>query len=287
MSIQCKIFRFVIFWILGLLLSACARGSAIVTGDIRPVCDPKSVKLYLEEPERYEVIGLVEASSSSGMTAQDIQDYAVNELKKQAAKLGANGVLLTTAGEKTSAVGGYGTSTTVGGYGTGTMWALPITAKTVSGKAIYVYKDLTDRKLDQIDRLKSFLFLYCKTYESKDLDKFAAFFTPDALENNRPFHLLLPQYRKNMDMIESFNYQIDLLEYSSRTSTGNIMVKGKYFTRFMYEGTLKENNGNISMELIENGNSYLVKQLNYTFRSEKKADKQSQWGPWIEIGKEE
>ncbi len=105
----------------------------------------------------------------------------------------------------------------------------------------------------QIDRLKSFLFHYCQTYESKDLDKFSALFTPDATENNRPFHLLLPKYRKNMDMIESINYRIDLLEYSSNTSTGNIMVKGKYFTRFMYEGTLKENSGNISMELIENG----------------------------------
>ena len=42
------------------------------------------------------------------------------------------------------------------------------------------------------------------------------------------------------------------------------MVKGKYFTRFVYEGTLKENSGNISMELVENGDLYLVKQLNYT-----------------------
>ena len=88
-------------------------------------------------------------------------------------------------------------------------------------------------------------------------------------------------------MIESFNYRIDLLEYSSRTSTGNIRVKGNYFTRFMHEGTLKENSGNISMELIENGDSYLVKQLNYTSQSERKVDKQSQWGPWIEIENKE
>jgi hypothetical protein len=116
----------------------------------------------------------------------------------------------------------------------------------------------------QINRLKSFLSLYCQTYESKNFDKFAALFTPDALENNRPFYLLLPKYRKNMDMAESFTYRIDLLEYSSRTPTGNIMFKGKYFTRFVYEGTLKENSGNISMELVENGDLYLVKQLNYT-----------------------
>ena len=139
----------------------------------------------------------------------------------------------------------------------------------------------------QIDRLKSFLFFYCQTYESKDLDKFAALFTPDALENNRPFHLLLPQYRRNMDMIESFNYRIELNTYSLSTDSNDIKVKGKYFSRFMYEGTLKENSGNISMELVENGDSYLVKQLNYTSRSGKKGDKQSQWGPWIETENKE
>ena len=137
---------------------------------------------------------------------------------------------------------------------------------------------------NQTDRLKSFLFLYCQTYESKDLDKFATLFTPDALENNRPFHLLLPEYRKKMDMIESFNYRIELNTYSLSTDSNDIKVKGKYFSRFMYEGTLKENSGNISMELVENGDSYLVKQLNYTSRPGKKTDKQSQWGPWIEIG---
>jgi len=68
----------------------------------------------------------------------------------------------------------------------------------------------------QTERLKSFLFLYCKSYESKDLDKFAKFFTPDATENNRPFHELLPEYRRNMEKVESLNYRIELLEYSQQ-----------------------------------------------------------------------
>jgi hypothetical protein len=116
---------------------------------------------------------------------------------------------------------------------------------------------------DQINRLKSFLRYYCQTYESKDLDKFAALFTPDALENNKPFYLLLPKYRRNMDIMESLTCRIDLVYYSLGADTDNIMVQGKYFTGYMYEGTLKGNSGNISMELIENGNSYLVKQLDY------------------------
>ena len=111
-------------------ITGCASGSAIVTGDKRPPVEPDQVKLYLDAPENYEVIGIVNASSEAGWTEQGSQDYAVQELKNQAAKLGANGVLLMTSGEKTS--------TTIGGYGTGTFYAIPVTEKTVSGKAIYV-----------------------------------------------------------------------------------------------------------------------------------------------------
>lgn len=57
-------------------------------------------------------------------------DYAINKLKKLAAKLGANGVLLMSTGERTT--------TAVGGAGSGLFYAVTGTAKTVQGKAIYV-----------------------------------------------------------------------------------------------------------------------------------------------------
>jgi uncharacterized protein YbjQ (UPF0145 family) len=88
------------------------------------------VRIYLEPPTSFEVIGLVNASSDSGWTEQGSLDYAIEELKKQAAKLGANGVLLVSSGERTTTV--------VGGYGTGYVYAVPVTAKTVQGRAIFV-----------------------------------------------------------------------------------------------------------------------------------------------------
>jgi hypothetical protein len=122
--------------------------------------------------------------------------------------------------------------------------------------------------LDQAGRLRSFLFLYCRAYESKDLDKFSAFFASDATENNRAFHEFLPRYRRNFERIVSFNYRIDLDSYTLDTDTGNIKVKGKYFIQYLLnDGTWKENNGIISMELIESGDSYLVKRLNYSYLS--------------------
>ena len=126
--------KILFFILLAAFLAGCGTtGSTIVTGTTRSVTDPKTVKLYLQEPTRYEVIGIVEASSEQGWTAQSSQNYAVEEIKKQAAKLGANGVLLLNTGEKTT--------TTVGGYGTGIIWSAPSTAKTISGKAIYVYEE--------------------------------------------------------------------------------------------------------------------------------------------------
>jgi hypothetical protein len=124
MSIQNRVSKLVFSCILAFLLMACASGSAIVTGTTRPATDPESVKLYLKEPQKYEIIGLVEASSDAGWTEQGAQDYAVAELKNQAAKLGANGVLLTATGPQTSAI--YGTTTA---------------GKVVNGQAIFVIEE--------------------------------------------------------------------------------------------------------------------------------------------------
>jgi len=121
-----------IILLLAITLVACASGSSIVTGTKRPPLTPKQVKLYTEPPAKYEVIGIINASSDAGWTEQGSIDYAVEELKNQAAKLGANGVLLGSIGETTTSV--------VGGYGTDYIYSIPVTAKTVSGKAIYVKK---------------------------------------------------------------------------------------------------------------------------------------------------
>lgn len=120
-----------------LLLHACASGSYIVTGEVREPTDIRLVKLYVEPPDQYETIGIVKASSDSGWTEQGSQDYAVQELKKQAAKLGANGVILTETGENVSSV--------IGTSGNGGLYAIPVTAQKVSGKAIYVHKDVSNK----------------------------------------------------------------------------------------------------------------------------------------------
>jgi uncharacterized protein YbjQ (UPF0145 family) len=84
------------------------------------------VKIYLEPPATFDVIGLVDATSDAGWTQQGSLNYAIEELKKQAAKLGANGVLIVATGETTT------------GVVSGQNYAIPVTGKTVHGKAIFV-----------------------------------------------------------------------------------------------------------------------------------------------------
>ena len=91
-----------------------------------------------------------------------------------------------------------------------------------------------------------------------------ALFTYDAVENNRPFYEMLPKYRKNMEMIESFKYDIEMTDYAVVEGTGNITLQGKFVTRYLlHDGTRDEKNGHISMELEPSDDSFLVKRLNY------------------------
>tara|TARA_R110002167_G_scaffold340041_2_gene547920 strand:- start:2715 stop:3107 length:393 start_codon:yes stop_codon:yes gene_type:complete len=122
----------VVLLILVIFVTACASGSYIITGKVRAPINFKLVQLYIDAPENYETIGLVKSSSDAGWTEQGSQDYAVQELKKQAAKIGANGVLLITTGENTSAF--ISTNPNGGSY------AIPVSAQTLTGKAIYVSK---------------------------------------------------------------------------------------------------------------------------------------------------
>jgi len=124
-------------------------------------------------------------------------------------------------------------------------------------------EDITQQK-NELSRLKSFLDGYCQAYSNKDLDKFIAYFTPDATENNTPIHELLPDYRKNMEGMESLTYRIELMSFSKQTASGNLTIRGKFFTRYQSQkGIWEEYNGSIFMELLEKGDSFLVKQLNY------------------------
>ena len=115
--------------ILFIVLLGCSTGSAIITGNVRPAIDPNEVKIFLEPPSQYETIGIVEASSDVEFSSQKAQDRVINELKKQAAKIGANGIILLNTGNTSS-----------GGAFVGYVYIASDT-KTARGQAIYVIQE--------------------------------------------------------------------------------------------------------------------------------------------------
>ena len=129
------------------VLAGCASSSQVVlVGTARPAISADQVKIYLEPPDsRYEQIANLAASSegSFALTAAGKADEVVERLKRQAAKLGANGLLLHGVGDETSrpAVGaavGYEDQSAHSPYGLGIhAWAF-FYQKAGDGVAIYV-----------------------------------------------------------------------------------------------------------------------------------------------------
>ena len=85
----------------------CATATHIMIGEKRAPVSPGKVKLYLKPPLKYEVIAIVNVESSD-ITDRGEKDLAVAELKRHAGSLGANGVLLQTAGTESSGYVGGG-----------------------------------------------------------------------------------------------------------------------------------------------------------------------------------
>ena len=109
--------KIAVLTLLAVVVAGCASGSALVIGQTRPAIeDHTTVSILTEMPEGAEEIAIVKASSDSGWTQQESLDYAVDELKKQAAKVGANAVVLTGRDTSSQVVGVpvYGGGTVVG-----------------------------------------------------------------------------------------------------------------------------------------------------------------------------
>ena len=102
-----------------LVLLGCSTSSHVMIGSAHPPISPESVRIYLQPPEKYEQIATLDASSqgSFAITSQQNMDKAIARLKEEAAKLGANGVLLQGVQDQRS--GSIGTGVGSSSYGPG------------------------------------------------------------------------------------------------------------------------------------------------------------------------
>jgi hypothetical protein len=122
--------------VLPLMLAGCAATSSIMVGTPRPAIAPDQVRIYLTPPARYEEIAVVDASSRSSWAIGDQakMDVVVKRMKEEAAKLGANGILLRSSGDRHA-----GSVGAVSGVGSPSLLASEsVFEKAGSGIAIYV-----------------------------------------------------------------------------------------------------------------------------------------------------
>jgi hypothetical protein len=129
---------------LALGLAACAPSSHIVVGTVRPAISPSEVKIYLQPPPSFEEVAILNASADSvfGTGGQGSADKVIQRLKEQAAKLGANGIILEGMfDQQTGSLGGGSGSASSSGnsaVGVGVGGSLGIFKKTGHGRAIFV-----------------------------------------------------------------------------------------------------------------------------------------------------
>jgi uncharacterized protein YbjQ (UPF0145 family) len=77
-----------------IFLTGCATCTHHITGRERPAVSPEAVYVYPVMPRHAEMIASISASSYAGITLKQANDDALNHLKAEAAKLGANGIVL-------------------------------------------------------------------------------------------------------------------------------------------------------------------------------------------------
>lgn len=125
------------------ILSGCVSSQVVLVGRARPAISPDQVQIYLQAPDTpYEQIANLAASSSGSfsVTAAGKMDVVIARLKKEAANVGANGILLYGIGDQAGGSVGAGISseTTHSPYGLGIGGSALLFEKSGDGVAIYV-----------------------------------------------------------------------------------------------------------------------------------------------------
>jgi hypothetical protein len=116
------------------MLCACAASvSTIVTGKERPAISPGAVKVYSSPPQKFEDVAIVSGTARGGGTAQGQTNNVLDGLKKAAAKLGANGILIASAGAQNAGAVVFPNN----GYPI----VAPVTTQAITAKAIYVIEE--------------------------------------------------------------------------------------------------------------------------------------------------
>jgi hypothetical protein len=122
----------------------CATSTHVLVGQARPPTTPDQVQIYSHPPPNFVEIAMLDANSNSafGPGGQKSVDKVITRLKTEAAKLGANGIILEGFDDRqTGSIGsgvGSGSYSGNSAVGVGAGGSFGIYKKIGHGEAIYV-----------------------------------------------------------------------------------------------------------------------------------------------------
>ena len=124
-------------------LVGCAASSVRITGPVRAAISPEVVRIYTFAPAHFEEIAVLNASRRTFTAGgEKAIDKVIEEMQAEAAKLGANGLLLEDFSDAQSLTLGTGvgsdTYTHNGSISLGVAGAIGMVKKTAKGRAIFI-----------------------------------------------------------------------------------------------------------------------------------------------------
>ena len=100
-----------------LMLMSCANGSSVLSGEKRTPINVSQVEIYRSPPDvKYDYVGTVKSQTEEIFSKQEALDRALEELKRQAAEIGAIGIIFNTMEEKPERFISYTPNMSGGGF---------------------------------------------------------------------------------------------------------------------------------------------------------------------------
>ncbi|RWX52538.1 DnaJ domain-containing protein [Candidatus Electrothrix marina] len=111
--------------------------------------------------------------------------------------------------------------------------------------------------------LRKFVQSYTAAYMSRDIQKFALFFTAEAQENGKPFSKIRQKYKQLFNATQSIDYSIDLLDTDIQGEKGASLT-GRFKVQLIYSpNKIKSSTGTITFFLVKVKKNYRIKALTY------------------------
>jgi hypothetical protein len=126
------------------MLAGCTASSVVITGPVRSAIAPEAVRIYTYAPEKFEEVAVLNSSRKAVSSAggERAIDKVIDDMRLQAAKLGANGLLLEDFSDAPSLTLGTGigsdTYTHNASLSLGVGADIGIVNKTGRGRAIFI-----------------------------------------------------------------------------------------------------------------------------------------------------